>query len=109
VHPRCLGVRTANACRTSHAFVTLPLPSHLRTKAGGRRNVTGFASYTQTSSRNAKEGPRRNEIAAMVRVRVELARKPLRLRGPTPACETWSRCSRRARPELSDLKHEREE
>jgi predicted secreted Zn-dependent protease len=35
-------VRTANACRTGRVFVTLPLLSHLRTKAGGRRSVTEF-------------------------------------------------------------------
>src|SRR6266511_973174 len=32
LHLRCLGVRTANACRTGRAFVTLPLLLTSRTK-----------------------------------------------------------------------------
>jgi len=62
--------------------VTLPL---LLTSARKREDAEaspGSPSYLQISSRSAKPtGPRPNEIAAMVGERIDLARKPLRLRG----------------------------
>jgi hypothetical protein len=57
LHPRCLCVRTANACRTGHAFVTLPPlvspPARKREDAGAS---PGSLSYPQSSCRIAKAG-----------------------------------------------------
>ncbi len=75
--------RTASVCRTGHAFVTLPL---LLTSARKREDAgasPGSPSCPKFSSRSAKPsgGPPPNGIAAMVGERIDLARKPLRLRG----------------------------
>jgi hypothetical protein len=109
LHPCCLCVRTANACRTGRAFVTLPPlvspPARKREDAGAS---PGSLSYPQASSRTVKAAVVRggNEIAAMVGERVDLARKPPRLRSSSSTCETWPERSRRARPEFSNLNRE---
>src|SRR5439155_19101474 len=82
VHASCPCVRTANAGRTGHAFVTLPL---LLTSARKREDA-GASPGSLATQRLAvavrnQRGPRPNEIAAMVGERIDLARKPLRLRG----------------------------
>src|SRR2546430_17699365 len=55
LHPRCLGVRTANACRTGRAFVTLPPlaspPARKREDAGAS---PGSLASLQSNSRSAK-------------------------------------------------------
>src|SRR5438876_1055633 len=57
LHPRCLCVQTANACRTGRAFVTLPLTSHLPHESGRtqKRHRVRLAT-PQISSRSAKLG-----------------------------------------------------
>src|SRR5436190_14071713 len=55
LHPRCLCVQKANACRTGRAFVTLPPlaspPARKREDAGAS---PGSPSYPQTSTRSAE-------------------------------------------------------
>jgi hypothetical protein len=58
LHPRCLCVRTANAYRTGHAFVTLPpLVSPPARKREGAGASPGSSSCLHSSSRNAKTAP----------------------------------------------------
>lgn len=87
MHASCPRVRTASACRTNHAFVTLPplLTSARRREDAGAS--PGSLSSLQASSSSVKPtGPRPNGIAAMVRERIDLARKPLTLRGSLFDC-----------------------
>ena len=75
-------LRTANACRTTHVFVTPPslhTSARKREDAGASPGSLSCDTDYQLQCQTAGDGPRRDEIAAMVVERVDLARKPLRL------------------------------